>query len=80
MSRVAFVGFGGEAFTHYTVATKEVAVGKTVFCSCLANGNQGYLPHARAFSEGGYEANGSFFTPNLEEQCIGAAKEMLDSF
>lgn len=77
---IAFVGFGGEAFTHYTVAAKEAAAGKTVFCSCLTNGNQGYLPHARAFAEGGYEAKGSLFTKNLEEQCIGAAKEMLDKF
>ena len=51
-----------------------------MFCSCCTNGNQGYLPHARAFEEGGYEASSSFFTPCLEEQCIAAAKEMLDQF
>ena len=78
---IAFVGFGGEPFTHYTIAAKEAAGDKkTVFCSCVTNGNQGYLPHARAFEEGGYEAASSFFTPNLEEQCIAAAKEMLDRF
>lgn len=78
---IAFVGFGGEPFTSYTAAAKEAAGnGKTVFCSCLTNGNQGYLPHARAFTEGGYEASSSFFTSNLEEQCITAAKEMLDKF
>jgi hypothetical protein len=77
---IAFVGFGGEPFTHYTIAAKEAAGSKTVFCSCVTNGNQGYLPHARAFEEGGYEASSSFFTPCLEEQCIAAAKEMLDQF
>ena len=78
---IAFVGFGGESFTHYTIASKEAAgKNKTVFCSCLTNGNQGYLPHARAFEEGGYEASGSLYTPNVEEQCIAAAKEMLDQF
>jgi len=78
---IAFVGFGGESFTHYTIASKEAAgENKTVFCSCLTNGNQGYLPHARAFEEGGYEASGSLYTPNVEEQCIAAAKEMLDQF
>lgn len=77
---IAFVGFGGEPFTHYTIASKEAAGNKTVFCSTVSNGNQGYLPHARAFEEGGYEASSSFFTPNLEEQCISAAKEMLDEF
>ena len=77
---IAFVGFGGEPFTHYTIAAHEAAPNKTVFCSCVSNGNQGYLPHARAFEEGGYEASSSFFTPCLEEQCIAAAKEMLDKF
>ena len=77
---IAFVGFGGEPFTHYTIAAKEAAGSKTVFCSCVTNGNEGYLPHERAFLEGGYEASGSFFTPCLEDQCIAAAKEMLDKF
>ena len=77
---IAFVGFGGEPFTHYTIAAKEAAGAKTVFCSCVTNGNEGYLPHERAFKEGGYEASGSFYTPCLEAQCIAAAKEMLDKF
>ena len=78
---IAFVGFGGEPFTHFTIASKEAAgENKTVFCSCCTNGNQGYLPHARAFAEGGYEASGSLFTSNVEEQCIAAAKGMLDQF
>ncbi len=77
---IAFVGFGGEPFTHYTIAAKEAAADKTVFCSCCTNGYEGYLPHARAFEEGGYEASSSFFTPNLESQCIAAAKEMLEKF
>lgn len=77
---IAFVGFGGEPFTHYTVAANEAAPDKTVFCSCCTNGYEGYLPHARAFEEGGYEASSSFFTPCLEDQCIEAAAEMLKSF
>ncbi len=77
---IAFVGFGGEPFTHYTVAANEAAPNKTVFCSCCTNGYEGYLPHARAFEEGGYEASSSFFTPCLEDQCIAAAKEMLEKF
>lgn len=77
---IAFVGFGGEPFTHYTIAAKEAAGDKTVFCSCVTNGNQGYLPHERAFTEGGYEASGSFFTPTLESECIAAAKDLLDKF
>ena len=77
---IAFVGFGGEPFTDYTHASRAAAPGKTVFCSCCSNGYEGYLPHARAFTEGGYEASSTFFTPSLEEQCIAAAKEMLEKF
>ncbi len=77
---IAFVGFGGEPFTDYTHQSRAAAPDKTVFCSCCTNGYQGYLPHARAFEEGGYEASGSFFTPCLEEQCIAAAREMLEKF
>ena len=77
---IAFVGFGGEPFTDYTHASHAAAPDKTVFCSCCTNGYEGYLPHARAFEEGGYEASSSFFTPCLEEQCITAATEMLKKF
>ena len=77
---IAFVGFGGEPFTDYTHASHAAAPDKTVFCSCCSNGYEGYLPHARAFTEGGYEASSTFFTPSLEEQCIAAAKEMLEKF
>ena len=77
---IAFVGFGGEPFTDYTHQSHAVAQGKTVFCSCCTNGYEGYLPHARAFEEGGYEASGSFFTPCLEEQCIEAVAGMVKKF
>ena len=77
---IAFVGFGGEPFTDYTYASRTAAPDKTVFCSCCSNGYEGYLPHARAFEEGGYEASSTFFTPCLEDQCIAAAKGMLEKF
>ena len=77
---IAFVGFGGEPFTDYTHQSRAAAPGKTVFCSCCTNGYEGYLPHARAFTEGGYEASSTFFTPSLEDQCIAAAAEMLKKF
>ncbi len=77
---IAFVGFGGEPFTDYTHQSHAVAQGKTVFCSCCTNGYEGYLPHARAFEEGGYEASSSFFTPCLEEQCIEAVATMVKKF
>ena len=42
-----------------------------------ANGYAGYLPTAKAFSEGGYEANSSPFTPTLEEEILSGFRDML---
>jgi hypothetical protein len=74
---VCFVGFGGEPFTNYGTAARALAPDKTVLCSCCGNGYEGYLLTAQAFAEGGYEAATSLFTPNLQEQCIGALAEMI---
>lgn len=77
---ILFVGLGGEPFTAYTHAAHAAAGNKTVFCSCCTNGYQGYLPHARAFAEGGYEVSNTFFTAGLEEQCVAKIKDMLNKF
>lgn len=74
---LAFVGLGGEPFSHYAEAIREGVPDKLVISVCCANGFEGYLPTATAFTEGGYEATASAFTPNLEEQCVGAAVELL---
>ncbi|MBQ8552469.1 MAG: hypothetical protein IJ428_06615 [Clostridia bacterium] len=74
---VALVGFGGEPFTAYATQARAVAPDKFVITNCCTNGYEGYLPTASAFEEGGYEAKSSRFSPNLEEQCIGAAKKLL---
>ncbi len=74
---IAFVGLGGEPFTHYATAIREGAPGKMVISLTCANGFEGYLPTAAAFCEGGYEATASAFTPDLEQQCVGAAVELL---
>ncbi len=76
---VCFVGFGGEPFTNYGTAAREIAGDKTVICTCCANGYEGYLPTAKAFAEGGYEINTSLFTAELQQQCIGALAEMLEN-
>ncbi len=77
---ILFVGIGGEPFTQYTHAVHALAQGKTVFCSCCTNGYQGYLPHERAFKEGGYEVSNTFFTSSLERQCVAQITEMLKKF
>ena len=71
-----FLGIGGEPFTYYTRAAHEMLPGKTVFCSSNSNGYAGYLPHARAYTEGGYEASSSLFTASLERELLDALAEM----
>ncbi|MBQ4323295.1 MAG: hypothetical protein IJC19_05085 [Clostridia bacterium] len=77
---VVFVGFGGEAFTYYGKMAMEAAPDLTVIPLTLTNGGQGYLPTAKAFDEGGYEAFSSRFTPVLQEKLIGAVQEMLEAY
>ena len=77
---ILFVGLGGEPFTAYKDIVHARAKGKTVFCSCCTNGYQGYLPHKRAFDEGGYEVSNTFFTPSLEEALVEQMEKMLKKF
>lgn len=74
---VCFVGFGGEPFTSYGTAVRELAPDQTVLCCCCANGYEGYLPTAKAFAEGGYEINTSLFTPTPQQECMGAVSRLL---
>lgn len=77
---LAFVGFGGEAFTQYGWDAIQAAPGLTVIPMTLVNGGQGYLPSAQAFGEGGYEALSSRFTPVLQEKINAAVKDMLEAY
>lgn len=77
VGEIGFVGFGGEPFTHYATAVRASFPGQTVIAACCANGFQGYLPTAAAFAEGGYEVQSSPFTSQLEDDCITAARELL---
>ena len=74
---LAFVGLGGEPFSHYAEAIREGAPDKLIITATCANGFEGYLPTEEAFREGGYEATASAFTSDLESQCVGAAVELL---
>ncbi len=74
---VVFVGFGGEAFTSYGQKMRDLCPDKFVVSAVCANGYEGYLPTAEAFTQGGYEACSSHFIPTLEEEIVAAAKEML---
>ncbi len=74
---VAFVGFGGEAFTAYARDTEQLAGNKTVLCVTMANGNEGYLVTDDAFVEGGYEVTNTNFTAGIQRDCIAAAEKLL---
>ena len=75
---VAFVGFGGEAFTAYGAAMRALVPEKFVVCAVCANGYQGYFPTEEAFAQGGYEAKSSLFTPTLEEEVVATAKNIFE--
>ena len=80
IGEVAFVGFGGEAFTHY--ADVSIALGKEMYVipATLTNGGQGYLPTTAAFEEGGYEVVTSRFSETIEPILVGAVEELLDNY
>ncbi len=75
---VGFVGFGGEPFTRYARAVQEACPDRFIIVSCCTNGGEGYLPTAKAFAEGGYEAGSSPFSPSLEEDCVRMAVALLE--
>jgi hypothetical protein len=76
---VRIVTFAGEPFTAYGESARALAKGKFTLTLALTNGYQGYLPHARAFAEGGYEAANSHFTPTLQAQAMELVREMLEN-
>ena len=74
----AFVGFGGEPFTHYAIAVRENFPGKFIIAACCVNGYEDYLPTRAAFAEGGYEPGYSPLPPSVEEDCVAAATALLN--
>ena len=75
---VMLFGIGGEAFTYYIRAAKALCPDSMVLTMCLAGGDGGYFPTAKAFEEGGYEASSSPFTPAVEGEIIAAMKKLME--
>ncbi|MBQ8309625.1 MAG: hypothetical protein IJX80_01265 [Clostridia bacterium] len=76
---VAFVGFGGEPFTHYATAVCEACPDKKIISACCCNGHEGYLPTAEEYEiPDSYEGNSSPFPSNLEEECVKAAVGLIE--
>ena len=76
----SFIGFGGEPFTAYGEAARNIAPEKFVVCSVCTNGYEGYFPTEEAFSQGGYEARSSSFSPSLEKEIISALKDIFERY
>ena len=74
---LAFVGFGGEAFTEYANRSRASQPDKFVIAITCANGYQGYLPTRSSYEDGGYESGSSAFSMTLEEEVVGTAIDML---
>ncbi|MBQ9116815.1 MAG: hypothetical protein IJY04_07300 [Clostridia bacterium] len=74
---VTLVGFGGEAFTAYATAVREMLPGRFAISAVCANGYEGYYPTEEAFAQGGYEAKSSLFTPTLQREIISALEEIF---
>ena len=77
ISDVRIVTFAGEPFTAYGESTRALTGGDFTLVLALTNGYQGYLPHARAFEEGGYEAANSHFTPTLQSRAMEMVEKMI---
>lgn len=68
----------GETFTEYGIAVKERGPGTPTFYAGYTNGLLGYLPTAREYQFGGYEAGygyrsvglPSLFDPSVERICV----------
>ncbi len=78
LGKVGFVGLVGEPFTRYAVKIREKCSDRFIITTCCTNGGQGYLPIKEAFEEGGYEVACSSFSPDIEEQCVSKAIELLN--
>ncbi|MBQ9543585.1 MAG: hypothetical protein IJV00_00495 [Clostridia bacterium] len=74
---VVFAGIGGEAFTAYIASVKALVPDRFLITAVCTNGYEGYFPTEEAFSQGGYEADSSLFTPTLEKEVVGAFRELL---
>ncbi len=74
---LALVGVPCEFFVELGLAIKERSpFGQTMVLE-LANDSVGYIPTAKAFEEGGYEAKSCRFQPGVGEQIVDTAVALL---
>jgi hypothetical protein len=71
------VSFPGELFHEIGQRIKRAAPTGSACLMGYCNGDLGYLPTQKAFSEGGYEPAGSQFAPVSEQVYVEEVKKML---
>jgi hypothetical protein len=74
---VAWVGLPGEVFVELGLALKKRSPFRHTIITTLTNGNWGYLPDRRSYTEGAYEAESSRVEPGSGEKLIDAAADLL---
>lgn len=78
MGELVFVGIGGEAFAE--IGSRICSLlpnNKTIVC-CLTNGQGGYIPTSKAYSEGGYEARCSKLSAGGDDIIVETVKRFYE--
>jgi len=77
LGSLVFAGLPGEPFTDIgNRIAEESPFENTVIC-CLSNAEGAYIPTAKAYSEGGYEAASSRLKAGSDDIMVGGMNELL---
>ncbi|MBR3933688.1 MAG: neutral/alkaline non-lysosomal ceramidase N-terminal domain-containing protein [Clostridia bacterium] len=75
---LVFAGIGGEAFAEIGGRICDLCPDKKSIVCCLTNGQGGYIPTTRAYSEGGYEARCSKLSAGGDDIIVETVKNFLE--
>jgi len=74
---LALVGLPGEIFVELGLAIKERSPFRLPILCELCNDSIGYVPTAKAYTEGGYEATSTPLAEGTGERLVEAALNLL---
>ena len=74
---MALVGLPGEIFVELGLAIKERSPFRHTIVNELCNDSIGYVPTAKAYAEGGYEATSTPLAEGTGERLVEAALNLL---
>lgn len=76
---VYILGLPGEVLVEVGLAVKDKAGIDKLFVTSMTNDSIGYVCHAEAYTEGGYESTrGTHLAPGAGERLVAAALDLLD--